>query len=83
MHARTGFAAGFTHASEGGARAGDVATSLGAVLLAEACNTGFEALIRLDTPALRRPPVVARRSRWPAGAGHDGRATASPRIESI
>lgn len=54
MHARTGIAAGFTHASEGGARAGDVATSNCAVLLAEACNTGFEALIRRDTPALRR-----------------------------
>jgi TnpA family transposase len=54
MHARTGFAAGFTHASESGARAGDVATSICAVLLAEACNTGFEPLIRLDTPALRR-----------------------------
>lgn len=54
MHARTGFAAGFTHASEGGARAGDVATSICAVLLAEACNTGFEPLIRRDTPALRR-----------------------------
>jgi Domain of unknown function (DUF4158)/Tn3 transposase DDE domain len=54
MHARTGFAGGFTHASEGGARAGDVATSLCAVLLAEACNTGFEPLIRRDNPALRR-----------------------------
>ncbi len=54
MHARTSFAAKFTHASEGGARAGDVATSLCAVLLAEACNTGFEPLIRRDTPALRR-----------------------------
>ena len=54
MHARTGFAGGFTHASEGGTRAGDVATSLCAVLLAEACNTGFEPLIRLDMPALRR-----------------------------
>ena len=43
-----------THASEGGARAGDVATSLCGVLLAEACNTGFEPLIRLDPPALRR-----------------------------
>ncbi len=29
-------------------------TSLCAVLLAEACNTGLEPLIRLDTPALRR-----------------------------
>ena len=54
MHARTSFAAGFTHASEGSARAGDVSTSICAVLLAEACNTGFEPLIRLDTPALRR-----------------------------
>jgi len=54
LHARTGFASGFTHASEGGARAGDVATSICAVLLAEACNTGFEPLIRLNTPALRR-----------------------------
>ena len=54
MHARTGFADGFTHASEGGARVGDVATSICAVLLAEACNTGFEPLIRLDKPSLRR-----------------------------
>ena len=54
MHARTGFAESFTHASEGGARAGDVAISLCAVLLAEACNTGFAPLIRPDTPALRR-----------------------------
>ncbi|HVI19512.1 MAG TPA: Tn3 family transposase, partial [Gaiellales bacterium] len=54
MHARTGFADGFTHASEGGARAGGIATSLCAVLLAEACNTGFEPLIRRDNPALRR-----------------------------
>jgi hypothetical protein len=54
MRARTAFADGFTHASEGGARASGVATSLCAVLLAEACNTGFEPLIRRDNPALRR-----------------------------
>ena len=54
MHAHMGFASGFTHASEGGARAGDLATSICAVLLAEACNTGFEPLIRRDTPALGR-----------------------------
>ncbi len=54
MHARTGFAGRFTHASEGGARAGDVATSICAVLLAEACNTGFEPLIRGDILALGR-----------------------------
>ena len=54
MHARTGFAASFTHASEGGARAEDIATTVCAVLLAEATNTGFEPLIRRDAPALRR-----------------------------
>ncbi|SMD12266.1 Tn3 family transposase [Rhizobium sp. RU36D] len=54
MHARTGFADLFTHASEGGTRAGDVATSICAVLVAEATNTGFEPLVRLDSPALRR-----------------------------
>jgi TnpA family transposase len=54
MHARTGFADLFTHASEGGARAEDIATSVCAVLVAEATNTGFEPLVRLDAPALRR-----------------------------
>ena len=54
MHAPTRFADGFTHASEGGARAGGVTTSICAVLLAEACNTGFEPLIRGDIPALGR-----------------------------
>ncbi|MEO1990281.1 MAG: Tn3 family transposase [Martelella sp.] len=54
LHARTGFADLFTHASEGGARADNIATSVCAVLLAEATNTGFEPLARLDVPALRR-----------------------------
>jgi TnpA family transposase len=54
VHARTGFADRFTHASEGGARAAGVATSVCAVLVAEATNTGFEPLMRLDVPALRR-----------------------------
>lgn len=54
MHARTRFADHFTHASEGNARADDIATSICAVLIAEATNTGFEPLVRLDTPALRR-----------------------------
>jgi TnpA family transposase len=54
MHARTGFADLFTHASEGGARAENIATSVCAVLVAEATNTGFEPLVRLDAPALRR-----------------------------
>lgn len=54
MQARTGFADQFSHASEGNARADDIAIGICAVLVAEATNTGFEPLIRLDTPALRR-----------------------------
>jgi hypothetical protein len=70
MHTRTDFADGFTHASEGGARAGGVTTSLCAVLLAEACNTGFEPPIRRDNPAVRRltappRPLLACRTVWP------------------
>src|SRR5260370_5040222 len=48
------FVDGFTHISEGAARATDLDLSLCAVLLAEACNTGFEPLVRNDIPALRR-----------------------------
>ena len=54
IDARTGFAGAFTHASEAEARARDLATTLCAVLLAEACNTGLEPLVRPDLPALRR-----------------------------
>ena len=45
MHARTGLGAAFTHASEGNARAEDMATTICAVLVAEATNTGFEPLV--------------------------------------
>jgi TnpA family transposase len=54
MNARTSFASSFTHASEGASRAENIATSVSAVLLAEATNTGFEPLVRLDIAALRR-----------------------------
>jgi TnpA family transposase len=54
IDARTGFAGAFTHASEADARAGELRTSVCAVLVAEACNTGFEPLLRKDVPALRR-----------------------------
>lgn len=54
VDARTSFAGAFTHASEAEARARDLATTLCAVLLAEACNTGLEPLVRPETPALRR-----------------------------
>ena len=54
ISARTGFTDAFTHLTERTARAQDLATSLCAVLLAEACNTGPEPLIRHDVQALRR-----------------------------
>jgi hypothetical protein len=44
MHARTGFADLFTHASEGGARAEDIATSVCAVLVAESDEHGLRAI---------------------------------------
>ena len=51
---RTEFTAKFTHVSERESRVGDLATSLCAVLIAEACNIGLEPLVRTDVPALRR-----------------------------
>jgi TnpA family transposase len=56
--ARTGFTDAFTHVSERSARAMDLSISLCAVLMAEACNTGLEPLIRGDVPALRRDRLV-------------------------
>jgi Tn3 transposase DDE domain len=52
--ARTDFAAKFTHISERESRVDDLTISICAVLLAEACNIGFEPLVRGDLPALRR-----------------------------
>jgi TnpA family transposase len=52
--ARVGFTEAFTHVTESTARATDLGLSLCAVLLSEACNTGFEPLVRHDMPALRR-----------------------------
>jgi TnpA family transposase len=54
IHAQTGFVDAFCHASEARARAQDIATSVSAVLVSEACNTGLEPMIRADVPALRR-----------------------------
>jgi hypothetical protein len=54
IHARTGFADGFRHASEAKARAQDLATSISAVLVSEACNTGLVPMIRPEVAALSR-----------------------------
>jgi Tn3 transposase DDE domain len=51
---RTGFTAAFTHVSERAARVTDLGVSVCAVLLAEACNTGLEPLVRHDMQSLRR-----------------------------
>jgi TnpA family transposase len=54
IEARTRFTAEFTPISESSARAADLAITLCAVLLAEACNIGLEPLVRPDIPALTR-----------------------------
>ena len=54
IQARTNFAGAFTHVSEAAARVTDLAISVCAVLLAEACNIGLEPLTRPDVPALTR-----------------------------
>ena len=56
--ARTGCMEAFTHLTERTARAADLTTSLCAVLMAEACNTGPEPLVRQDSPALRRDRLM-------------------------
>ncbi len=52
--ARSGFADAFTHVSERHARVEDFTTSLCGGLIAQACNIGFEPLVRTDQPALNR-----------------------------
>jgi TnpA family transposase len=51
----TGFLSGFTHVSEGAARADDLGVSICAVLVAEACNIGLEPVVQASNPALSRP----------------------------
>lgn len=58
IHAQTGFADAFTHISESNARVEDLATSICAVLLAEACNIGLRPLVRRDVPALTRERLL-------------------------
>jgi TnpA family transposase len=54
VHTWTGFAHEFTHVSDASIRVDDLATSVCAALLAEACNVGLEPLVRRDVPALTR-----------------------------
>lgn len=50
----TGFTEEFTHVSEGRSRVDDMDVSICAVLLAQACNIGFEPLARPGNPALTK-----------------------------
>jgi len=72
ISARTGFADAFTRLTERTARAQDLTTSLCGVLLAEACNTGPEPLIRHDVQALRPRAASLGQSKLPARR-HPGR----------
>lgn len=54
VDAWTGFTREFTHVSEGSSRVQDLAISVSAVLIAQACNLGLAPLVRADLPALTR-----------------------------
>lgn len=55
---KTGFDKAFTHLSEREARVEGFAISLCAALIAQACNTGYEPMIRQDIAALRRSRIA-------------------------
>jgi TnpA family transposase len=76
VHHLTGFADAFTHISEQQARVTDFPTSLCAVLLAQGCNIGLEAVVDEQIPALThqrlrwveqnyvRPDTLVEASNW-------------------
>jgi TnpA family transposase len=76
VHQMTTFADAFTHVSERNARIDDLAVSICAVLLAEACNIGLEAVIDENISALSskrlvwvqqnyiRPDTIREANRW-------------------
>ena len=54
VHRWTGFAEAFTHVSEGADRIQDLALSVCAVLLTQACNIGWDPVVNPAVPALAR-----------------------------
>jgi hypothetical protein len=54
VHAWTGYIDQFTHVSEAGTRMDDLAVSVAAVLVSEACNVGFRPVLKPGVPALSR-----------------------------
>ena len=59
VHRWTGFADAFTHVSEGGERIQDLALSVCAVLLTQACNIGLDPVVHSGVPALANAALVA------------------------
>ena len=76
VHQMTDFADAFTHISERQARVTDLPTSICAVLLAEGCNVGLDAVVDESVPALTskrlawvqqnymRPDTLAEANEW-------------------
>lgn len=76
VHQMTAFADAFIHVSERNARIDDLAISICAVLLAEACNIGLEAVVDDNIPSLStkrlewiqqnyiRPDTISEANRW-------------------
>ena len=58
VHALTGFADEFTHISEDRSWTSDLSLSICAVLMAEACNIGFDAVMNSDVPALEQSRLL-------------------------
>lgn len=58
IHTLTGFADEFTHISEDRSWISDLPLSICAVLMAEACNIGIEAVVQPDLPALAQERLL-------------------------
>lgn len=71
----------FTHISERDSRAADLCTSLCAVLIAQATNTGFEPLVHQDVPALRRDRLSWVEQNYVRGDPQPGQCPARRRAE--
>lgn len=58
IHTLSGFADEFSHISEDRSWTSDLSLSICAVLMAEACNIGFDAVVQPDVPALSRERLL-------------------------
>jgi hypothetical protein len=68
VHAWTGFLDAFVHLGDGKTRMRDLATSVVALLVSEACNIGLTPVINPNYDALTRTQLVATASPHPSQA---------------